>query len=322
MKNVLVIGSTGQIGSELTMKIRNMYPDGNVVAGYIKGAEPKGVLLESGPAEEADVCNGEQLLGIVKKYNIDTIYNLAALLSAVAERKPQLAWHIQIDGLMNILEIARENNVAVFTPSSIGSFGPETPHQNTPQDTLQRPRSMYGVTKVATELLSDYYHTKYGVDTRSVRFPGLISNVTLPGGGTTDYAVEIYYAAVKGEEFVCPIAAGTFMDMMYMPDALNAVVQLMEADPSKLKHRNSFNIASMSFEPEQIAAEIRKHLPDFKMDYQIDPVKQAIANSWPNSMDDTCAREEWGWAPKFDLTSMTNDMLIKVKEKFDKGLIK
>ena len=220
MKNVLVIGSTGQIGSELTMKIRNMYPEGNVVAGYIKGAEPKGVLLESGPAEEADVCNGEQLLGIVKKYNIDTIYNLAALLSAVAERKPQLAWHIQIDGLMNILEIARENNVAVFTPSSIGSFGPETPHQNTPQDTLQRPRSMYGVTKVATELLSDYYHTKYGVDTRSVRFPGLISNVTLPGGGTTDYAVEIYYAAVKGEEFVCPIAAGTFMDMMYMPDEI------------------------------------------------------------------------------------------------------
>ena len=262
MKNVLVIGSTGQIGSELTMKIRKMCPEGNVVAGYIKGAEPKGILLESGPAAEADVCNGEQLLGIVKKYNIDTIYNLAALLSAVAERKPQLAWHIQIDGLMNILEIARENNVAVFTPSSIGSFGPETPHQNTPQDTLQRPRSMYGVTKVATELLSDYYHTKYGVDTRSVRFPGLISNVTLPGGGTTDYAVEIYYAAVKGEEFVCPIAAGTYMDMMYMPDALKAAVDIMNADPSKLKHRNSFNIASMSFDPEIIYHKIQEHIPE------------------------------------------------------------
>ena len=311
MKNVLVIGSTGQIGSELTMKIRN----GNVVAGYIKGAEPKGVLLESGPAEEADVCNGEQLLGIVKKYNIDTIYNLAALLSAVAERKPQLAWHIQIDGLMNILEIARENNVAVFTPSSIGSFGPETPHQNTPQDTLQRPRSMYGVTKVATELLSDYYHTKYGVDTRSVRFPGLISNVTLPGGGTTDYAVEIYYAAVKGEEFVCPIAAGTFMDMMYMPDALKAAVDIMNADPSKLKHRNSFNIASMSFDPEIIYHKIQEHIPGFKMRYEVDPVRQAIADSWPDKMDDSCAREEWGWTPSYDLETMTVDMIDALKKK-------
>ena len=315
MKNVLVIGSTGQIGSELTMKIRNMYPDGNVVAGYIKGAEPKGVLLESGPAEEADVCNGEQLLGIVKKYNIDTIYNLAALLSAVAERKPQLAWHIQIDGLMNILEIARENNVAVFTPSSIGSFGPETPHQNTPQDTLQRPRSMYGVTKVATELLSDYYHTKYGVDTRSVRFPGLISNVTLPGGGTTDYAVEISYAAVKGEEFVCPIAAGTFMDMMYMPDALKAAVDIMNADPSKLKHRNSFNIASMSFDPEIIYHKIQEHIPGFKMRYEEDPVRQAIADSWPDKMDDSCAREEWGWTPSYDLETMTVDMIDALKKK-------
>lgn len=315
MKNVLVIGSTGQIGSELTMKIRNMYPEGNVVAGYIKGAEPKGVLLESGPAEEADVCNGEQLLGIVKKYNIDTVYNLAALLSAVAERKPQMAWNIQINGLMNILEIAREHNVAVFTPSSIGSFGPETPHQNTPQDTIQRPRSMYGVTKVATELLSDYYHTKYGVDTRSVRFPGLISNVTLPGGGTTDYAVEIYYAAVKGEEFVCPIAAGTFMDMMYMPDALKAAVDIMNADPSKLKHRNSFNIASMSFDPEIIYHKIQEHIPGFRMRYEVDPVRQAIADSWPDKMDDSCAREEWGWTPSFDLETMTVDMIDALKKK-------
>ncbi len=315
MKNVLVIGSTGQIGSELTMKIRNMYPEGNVVAGYIKGAEPKGILLESGPAEEADVCNGEQLLGIVKKYNIDTVYNLAALLSAVAERKPQMAWNIQINGLMNILEIARDNNVAVFTPSSIGSFGPETPHQNTPQDTIQRPRSMYGVTKVATELLSDYYHTKYGVDTRSVRFPGLISNVTLPGGGTTDYAVEIYYAAVKGEEFVCPIAAGTYMDMMYMPDALKAAVDIMNADPSKLKHRNSFNIASMSFDPEIIYHKIQEHIPGFKMRYEVDPVRQAIADSWPDKMDDSCAREEWGWTPSYDLETMTVDMIEALRKK-------
>jgi nucleoside-diphosphate-sugar epimerase len=315
MKNVLVIGSTGQIGSELTMKIRNMYPEGNVVAGYIKGAEPKGILLESGPAEEADVCNGEQLLAIVKKYNIDTVYNLAALLSAVAERKPQMAWNIQINGLMNILEIAREHNVAVFTPSSIGSFGPETPHQNTPQDTIQRPRSMYGVTKVATELLSDYYHTKYGVDTRSVRFPGLISNVTLPGGGTTDYAVEIYYAAVKGEEFVCPIAAGTYMDMMYMPDALKAAVDIMNADPAKLKHRNSFNIASMSFDPEILRKKIEEHIPGFKMRYEVDPVRQAIADSWPDKMDDSCAREEWGWTPSYDLETMTVDMIDALKKK-------
>lgn len=233
----------------------------------------------------------------------------------MAEKKPQLAWHIQIDGLMNILEIARENNVAVFTPSSIGSFGPETPHQDTPQDTIQRPRSMYGVTKVATELLSDYYHTKYGVDTRSVRFPGLISNVTLPGGGTTDYAVEIYYAAVKGEEFVCPIAAGTFMDMMYMPDALKAAVDIMNADPSKLKHRNSFNIASMSFDPEILRKKIEEHIPGFRMRYEVDPVRQAIAESWPDKMDDSCAREEWGWTPSYDLETMTVDMIDALRKK-------
>ena len=315
MKNVLVIGSTGQIGSELTMKIRRMIPEGNVVAGFIKGAEPKGELLESGPSAEADVCNGEQLLDVVKKYKIDTIYNLAALLSAVAERKPQLAWHIQIDGLMNILEIARENGCAVFTPSSIGSFGPDTPRDNTPQDTIQRPTSMYGVTKVATELLSDYYFHKYGVDTRSVRFPGLISYKTLPGGGTTDYAVEIYYAAVKGEEFVCPLAHGTYMDMMYMPDAIKAAINLMEADPRYLVHRNAFNIASMSFDPEEVYDAIRKHYPNFTMRYEVDPVRQAIADSWPNKMNDVCARKEWGWSPSYNLETMTKDMIKHLREK-------
>ena len=316
MKNVLVIGSTGQIGSELTMKIRGLHPDGNVVAGYIPGAEPKGILLESGPAELADVRNAAQLAAIVDKYHIDTIYNLAALLSAVAERKPLLAWDIQMNGLLNILEVAREKGCAVFTPSSIGSFGPETPHVDTPQDTIQRPRSMYGVTKVATELLSDYYFHKYGVDTRAVRFPGLISNVTLPGGGTTDYAVEIYYAAVKGEEFVCPIAAGTYMDMMYMPDALKAAVDLMEADPSKLIHRNAFNIAAMSFDPEILRAKIQEYYPDFKMRYEVDPVRQAIADSWPDKMDDSCARAEWGWAPTYGLDEMTRDMIACLKKKF------
>ena len=318
MRNVLVIGSTGQIGSELTMKIRREVPGSTVVAGYIPGAEPKGELLESGPSEIADVRDAAGLAAIVDKYRIDTIYNLAALLSAVAERKPLLAWDIQMNGLLNILEIAREKGCAVFTPSSIGSFGPETPHVGTPQDTIQRPRSMYGVTKVATELLSDYYHHKYGVDTRSVRFPGLISYTTLPGGGTTDYAVEVYYSAVKGEEFVCPIAPGTFMDMMYMPDALHAAIQLMEADPSRLKHRNSFNIASMSFEPEQLFAIIREYIPDLRVRYEVDPVRQAIATSWPDSMDDSCAREEWDWKPTYTLDEMTRDMIRHLREKLGK----
>ena len=315
MKNVLVIGSTGQIGSELTMKIRNEIPGSTVVAGYIPGAEPKGILLESGPAEIADVRDSQALADIVRRYKIDTIYNLAALLSAVAEKKPLLAWDIQMNGLINILEIAKELNCAVFTPSSIGSFGPETPRKGTPQDTIQRPRSMYGVTKVATELLSDYYFHKFGVDTRSVRFPGLISNVTLPGGGTTDYAVEVYYSAVRGEEFVCPIGPGTYMDMMYMPDALNAAVAIMEADPSKLVHRNSFNIASMSFEPEELFSKIREYEPTLRVRYEVDPVRQAIANSWPDSMDDSCAREEWGWKPTFDLDTMTRDMLEKLRKR-------
>lgn len=318
MKNILVIGSTGQIGSELTMLLRRSYPNGKVVAGYIRGCEPQGKLLSSGPCEEADVCNKKQIEDIVDKYDIDTIYNLAALLSATAERLPLKAWDIQMNGLINILEIAREKRCAVFTPSSIGSFGPSTPHKNTPQDTIQRPTSMYGVTKVATELLSDYYYTKYGVDTRAVRFPGLISYTTLPGGGTTDYAVEIYYAAVKGEEFVCPIAPGTYMDMMYMPDALRAAIEIMEANPRYLNHRNAFNIASMSFDPEEIAASIRKYIPGFKMRYEVDPVRQHIADSWPDNMDDTCARKEWGWAPSYDLDTMTQDMIKNLKIKLNK----
>lgn len=315
MKNILVIGSTGQIGSELTRELRKRYGNENVVAGYIKGAEPTGELKENGPSAECDVTNPEMISNVVKKHNIDTIYNLAALLSVVAEAKPRLAWKIGIDGLWNILEIARENKCAVFTPSSIGSFGPNTPNLQTPQDTVQRPGTIYGVSKVTTELLSDYYQKKYGVDTRSVRFPGIISYVTPPGGGTTDYAVDIYYSAVKGEQFVCPIQKGTMMDMMYMPDALNAAIQLMEADASKLIHHNGFNIASMSFDPEEIYNEIKKSKPDFKMVYDVDPLKQSIAESWPDSMDDSCARAEWGWKPQFDLQSMTIDMLKHLSEK-------
>ena len=318
MKKVLVIGATGQIGSELTMELRRIYGGANVVAGYVKGAEPKGVLRETGPMELADVTDAEAIADVVKKHQIDAIYNLAALLSVVAENKPKLAWKIGIDGLWNVLEVARELGCAVFTPSSIGSFGASTPHIMTPQDTVQRPRTMYGVTKVTTELLSDYYFLKYGVDTRSVRFPGIISNVTPPGGGTTDYAVDIYYSAVRGEQFVCPIKAGTYMDMMYMPDALKAAIELMEADPASLIHRNGFNVTAMSFEPEQIYAEIRKSMPDFKMIYEVDTLKQSIADSWPDSLDDSCARQEWGWQPQYDLQKMTVDMLDKLKARLIK----
>ena len=315
MKNILVIGSTGQIGSELTMELRKRYGNEHVVAGYIIGAEPKGELLESGPSAIADVTDPEGIAKVVKEYNIDTIYNLAALLSVVAAGKPRLAWKIGIDGLWNILEVARENKCAVFTPSSIGSFGLSTPHTMTPQDTVQRPGTIYGVSKVTTELLSDYYFKKYGVDTRSVRFPGIISYITPPGGGTTDYAVDIYYYAVRGEQFTCPIKQGTLMDMMYMPDALNAAITLMEADPTRLIHRNGFNVAAMSFDPETIYAEIKKHKPDFKMVYDVDPLKQGIADSWPDCMDDSCARNEWDWKPQYDLSTMTVDMLDKLTKK-------
>ena len=315
MENILVIGSTGQIGSELTRELRKKYGNEHVVAGYIKGAEPKGELKDGGPSAVADVTNGDMLLDVVKKYHIDTIYNLAALLSVVAESKPRLAWKIGIDGLFNILEIARQEHCAVFTPSSIGSFGLETPHDMTPQDTIQRPRTIYGISKVTTELLSDYYYYKYGVDTRSVRFPGIISYLTLPGGGTTDYAVDIFYAAVRKEKFACPIQQGTFMDMMYMPDALHAAISLMEADPTRLIHRNGFNVASMSFDPQIIFEEIKKLCPDFEMEYDVDPMKQAIADSWPNRLDDSAARAEWDWQPKYDISSMTKDMLEQLSKR-------
>lgn len=315
MKNILIIGATGQIGSELTMKLRSIYGNANVVAGFIKGAEPKDVLAESGPSALCDITDAAQIARNVRDYKIDAIYNLAALLSAVAEARPQLAWKIGVGGLYNVLEVARENNCAVFTPSSIGSFGPTTPHDRTPQDTIQRPETIYGVTKVTGELLSDYYARRFGVDTRSVRFPGLISYTTPPGGGTTDYAVDIYYSAVRGETFHCPIAPGTYMDMMYMPDALRAAIEIMEADQSRLVHRNSFNVASMSFDPEIIYRKIQEYIPDFRMEYDVDPLRQAIAESWPNSLDDSCARAEWDWKPEYDLDAMTRHMLQKLPGK-------
>lgn len=315
MKNILVIGSTGQIGSELTVRLRGLYGGAHVVAGYVHGAEPVGELLEGGPSAVCDVTDGEGLAQVVRQYSVDTVYNLAALLSVVAELKPRLAWKIGVDGLWNVLEVARESGLSVFTPSSIGAFGPGTPPDHTPQDTIQRPRTIYGISKVTMELISDYYHMRYGVDTRGVRFPGLISYVTPPGGGTTDYAVDIYYSAVRGETFSCPIAKGTYMDMMYMPDALNACVRLMEADPARLLHRNSFNVTAMSFDPDEVYHAIKALCPDFKMEYQVDAVKQAIASSWPNSLDDTCAREEWDWQPHFDLPAMTADLISRLRQR-------
>ena len=315
MKRILIIGSGGQIGTELVKKLRGIYGNENVVASDLR--QLTGEIAENGPFERIDSTNMMQIVEVVRKYNIDTIYNLAAILSATAELNPMLGWNVGIGSLVNCLEIARVFGCAVFTPSSIGAFGPNTPKDMTPQDTIQRPNTIYGVTKVTGELLSDYYFTRFGVDTRSVRFPGLISNLTLPGGGTTDYAVEIYYSAVKGEKFICPLEKGTFMDMMYMPDALDAMVDIMEADPSKLIHRNSFNVTAMSFDPEILYNTIKKYIPTFEMEYKPEPIKQAIANSWPNSLDDSCARNEWGWNPKYDLDKMSVDMIETLRKKME-----
>lgn len=312
MKKVLVTGCLGQIGSELVLRLREDLGNENVVATDIRMPEK----LEDGELFEIlDVMDYEKMRALVEKYQVDTLIHLAALLSAVAEAKPKFAWDLNMVGLVNALEVAREFKLKFFTPSSIGAFGPNTPKDETPQDTLQRPTTMYGVTKVAGELLCDYYYTKYGVDTRGVRFPGLISYKTLPGGGTTDYAVDIYYSAIKEGKYTCFIDRGTAMDMMYMPDAIEAIIQLMNADPKNLVHRNAFNISAMSFEPEEIKASIKKVFPDFEMDYAVDPVRQSIADSWPNSLDISCAQKEWGFQPRYDLDKMTQDMLSKLQEK-------
>lgn len=305
----------------MTPELRKRYGNSNVVASDLC-IKKENSLFSDGPVEALDVTNPQSIAEIVKKYKIDTIFNMAAILSVVAETKPQVAWNVGVNGIFNCLEVSREYGCALFTPSSIAAFGNGTPLDHTPQDTIQRPGTMYGVTKVTSELLSDYYHKRFGVDTRSVRYPGIISNVTPPGGGTTDYAVEIYYEAVKSGHYSSFLGAGTFLDMMYMPDALNATIQLMESDPTKLIHHNSFNISAMSLDPEMIAAEIRKHIPEFKLDYKIDEGKQCIADSWPNSMDDSCARAEWNWKPEWDLASMTSDMLLAIREKNAKGLLK
>lgn len=313
-KKILVTGALGQIGTELTLALRKRYGQDNIIASDLRAELPQGDL-QGGLYEVVDVVKPEQIASAVKKYNVNQIVHLAAILSAVGEAKPHLAWDVNMGGLFNILEVARETKCAVFTPSSIAAFGPSTPADKTPQDTIQRPTTMYGVTKVAGELLCDYYFLKHGVDTRGVRFPGLISHAVLPGGGTTDYAVHIYYDALKHGRYTSYIGKGTFMDMMYMPDALDAIINLMEANPDKLIHRNAFNVTATSFDPEQLAAEIKKHIPSFVLSYNVDPVRQAIANSWPNSLDDSAARQEWGWNPKYDLAAMTTDMLTQLRVK-------
>lgn len=317
MRKILITGALGQIGSELAVKMRGIYGNDNVIMSDLQAKDTHKDLIESGPFETIDVLDTKKMAEVIDKYNINTVVNLAAILSAVGEKNPALCWNINMNGLYNVLELGREKNLSIFTPSSIAVFGESTPADKTPQDTIMRPSTMYGVTKVSGELLCDYYYQKFGVDTRGVRFPGLISYDTLPGGGTTDYAVHIYYDALKQKEYTSFIDKGTQMDMMYMPDALNAIIELMEADGDKLIHRNAFNITAMSFDPEEIAASIKKYIPEFKLNYDVDPIRQAIANSWPNSLDDSAARAQWGWNPQFDLDKMTQDMLEKLRIKLD-----
>ena len=318
MRRILVTGAVGQIGSELTIELRRRYGGENVVATGHR-TKPNQALCDSGPFEFIDITHRETLEAMVVKYDIDTIYNMAAILSAVGEERPHLAWNVNINGLYNILEIARERDLTrVFCPSSIAVFGPETPRDNTPQETVLRPTTMYGVTKVSGELLCDYYVRRFGVDVRGVRYPGIISSETLPGGGTTDYAVAIYYEAIAHKRYTCFVREDTVLPMMYMPDCIQGTIDLMEADPDRLEHHADFNMASMSFSAGELAAEIKEHIPEFVCEYRPDS-RQAIADSWPRSIDDRAAREEWGWQPSYDLAAMTADMLEKLGQRHAEG---
>ena len=317
-KKIMVTGSVGQIGSELTLALREKHGRDNVLATGHK-TQPSKQLLESGPFEFINVSKRETIEEVIKKYKIDTIYHMSAILSAVGEKNPQLCWDVNMNGTYNILEAAREHEMArIFVPSSIAAFGPETPRVNTPQETILKPKTMYGVTKVAAELLCDYYVKRFNVDVRGCRYPGIISYETLPGGGTTDYAVAIFFEAIKYKKYTCFLREDTRLPMMYMPDCLKATFDLMEADFSKLKHHSDFNVTAISFSAGELAAEIKKHIPEFTCDYKPD-FRQAIADSWPQSIDDTAARKEWGWKPDYDLAKMTQDMLDVLGERFKEG---
>ena len=318
MKKILITGSVGQIGSELTMVLRERYGNDNVIATGRK-TKPSEELLKSGPFEFIDITKRETVEKVVDEYDIDTIYNMAAILSAVGEEKPLICWNVNINGMYNILELAREREMTrVFVPSSIAAFGPETSRNNTPQETVLKPKTMYGVTKVAGELLGDYYFKRFGLDIRGVRYPGIISSETLPGGGATDYAVAIFYEAVKNKKYTCFVKENTVLPMMYIPDCIKGTIDLMEADISKLKHHCDFNMASMSFSAGELAAEIKKHIPEFKCEYKPD-FRQQIADTWPKSIDDSAARKEWGWKPSYSLASMTKDMLEKLGKRYNEG---
>ncbi len=318
IKNILVTGAVGQIGSEFTLALREKYGSDNVVATGRK-TEPSPDLRDSGPFYFINVCSRESVEEIVKKHDIDTIVHMAAILSAVGEKNPALAWDVNMNGMMNILDIARDHKMAqVLIPSSIAVFGPGTPLENTPNDTILKPTTMYGVTKVCGELLCDYYVNKYGLDVRGLRYPGIISAETLPGGGTTDYAVAIYYEAIKNKKYNCFVREDTRLPMMYMPDCIKATLDLMEAPFDNLKHHSDFNVGSMSFDVTSLAAEIKKHIPEFECTYDPD-FRQAIADSWPSSVDDSAAREEWGWAPAWDIEAMTGDMIEKLGARHKEG---
>jgi len=315
IKRILVTGATGQIGSEITIELRKKYGNDDVIAAGHR-RKPSEKLFNSGPFEYVDVTDRESITKVVRKYNIDTFYHLAAVLSAAGEEKPQLAWNVNMDGLYNVLEIARKHElVRVFWPSSIAVFGPEAPRVNTPQDAILIPRTMYGVTKVAGELLCNYYFIRFGLDVRSVRYPGIISSKTPPGGGITDYAVEMFHEAIKKKRYTCFVRENTVLPMMYMPDCIKAAMDLMEADLSKVKRHVSYNVTGMSLSAGELAAEIKKYIPGFECGYKPD-FRQKIADSWPMSIDDSVASEEWGWRSTYDLAAMTRDMIEEMTKRF------
>lgn len=318
MNKILVTGAAGQIGSELTLALRERYGSQAVVASD-RRTLTHGRLLESGPFETVDVLDREGIERVIDRHKIDIIYHMAALLSAVGEEKPQLAWSVNVDGLRNILEIARKRRMKqVFSPSSIAVFGPETPRTCAPQETILRPTTIYGVSKVAGELLGNYYVQRFGLDVRGLRYPGIISSETPPGGGTTDYAVEIFYGAIEEKRYTCFVREDTILPMMYMPDCIKATIDLMEADPAQLIHHCDFNLAGMSFSAGELAEQIKEQIPEFSCTYVPD-WRQAIADSWPQRIDDREAQEEWGWEPSYDLPSMVQNMLARLRERHRQG---